>query len=71
MDSLKIGEFIVWHSARGSAVGKVVSIDIRKNADNKLHPWVVIEECTMSTKISMPADDDYLKMMKVSKLELV
>ena len=71
MDGLKIGEFIVWQSARGTGVGKIVSIDIRMNADKKLHPWIVIEECTMGTKISMPADDDYLKMMRVVKMETV
>lgn len=69
MKSLKIGEVVVWHSAAGILCGTIVGMDIRTNADNKLHPWIVIEESVNAKKISMPADDGYLKMMKFSKLE--
>ncbi len=62
---------IKWCSASGNKEGAIVDIYIAKNGNNEFIPFLVIEyqpQVDRTTRVQMPATDEYLKMMKVEKV---
>lgn len=65
---LAIGNKIKWVSAAGNLEGEIYNIVLDLNAAGKTIPWIDIRVEDRSG-MRMCATDDYLKMMKVEKVE--
>jgi hypothetical protein len=68
---LEIGDKIKWVSAAGKIDGKIDKIVLGLNAAGKLIPWLDITLTGRAQTVRLCATDDYLKQLKVEKLELV
>ena len=68
MNELRVGQRIVWLSAKGRLFGEVKEIYLKKNAADDLVPWLLVSsECGT---VVLCATDANVKMMHIELAEV-